>query len=221
MLLTQFRALSMIDAAGVFLLTNILIFLSSILGCWAMGRLFPRQRLFDHWEPFSPIELGVAITAVLINTAVSVVGWLFWRADLIELRDKSVWMGVIDMGLMVLAMDLGMYFLHRIAHQRWLFPLIHKFHHHLMSNNCKSQMDQLQSEQATSSDAEKLDALIGQAGDTASSRSHQPDQSIRFTPVRGQWFWGVDECIFVAIPHFTARANRVFDPQCRVWHLGP
>lgn len=44
---------------------------------------------------------------------------------------------------------------------------IHKFHHHLMSNNCKSQMDQLQSEQATSSDAEKLDALIGQAGDTA------------------------------------------------------
>ena len=129
MLLTQFRALSMIDAALGFLLANILIFLSSILGCWAMGRLFPRQRLFDHWEPFSPLELGVAITAVLINTAVSVVGWLFWRADLIELRDKSVWLGVIDMALMVLAMDLGMYFLHRIAHQRWLFPLIHKFHH--------------------------------------------------------------------------------------------
>ena len=44
---------------------------------------------------------------------------------------------------------------------------IHKFYHHLQANNCGTQLTKLNEEKATANEVEKLDTLIGQAGDTA------------------------------------------------------
>ena len=44
---------------------------------------------------------------------------------------------------------------------------IQKFYHHLTSNNCTGQLDNLKSDRATDRDVERLDILLGQAGDTA------------------------------------------------------
>ena len=44
---------------------------------------------------------------------------------------------------------------------------IHKFYHHLQSNNCYAQLTKVGEEHATPHDVEQLDKLIGQAGETS------------------------------------------------------
>ena len=44
---------------------------------------------------------------------------------------------------------------------------VNKLYHHLQSNNCTTQTDRINADEATDSEVEKLDNLIGQAGDTA------------------------------------------------------
>ena len=54
---------------------------------------------------------------------------------------------------------------------------IERFYQHPTSNNCSGQLEHLLTEQAQSIDAEKLDKLIGQAGDTAEKhcRKRRPE----------------------------------------------
>ena len=113
-----------------FAIANVFIFAVSVAGCWALGRLFHRRRLFDRWEPFSAIEGLAAAVGVAINIAVSVVGWKLWVAGVITLKPETSGSSlVVDTLVMTLAMDLGMYVLHRMAHDPRLFRLFHAFHH--------------------------------------------------------------------------------------------
>lgn len=121
--------LTLVQVAWGFLGLNLLIFLASVGACWACGRMFARYRIFDHWEPFSPVELAAALGTVAINAAVSVGGWMLWKAGAIVLSDKSPGWWIFDALLMVLAMDLGMYVLHRLAHHPVLYRWFHAFHH--------------------------------------------------------------------------------------------
>ena len=128
-LLQQFKNLSPGEATAVFLIANLFIFLSSVAACWLTGRVFRDRRIFDRWEPFSYVELGAALGAVILNAAVSVVGWILWENGHIALPSKSTTWIVLDTLLMILAMDLGMYVLHRLAHHPAIYPLFHRFHH--------------------------------------------------------------------------------------------
>lgn len=121
--------LSLPGALAVFAVANVVIFAASVLGCWAMGRWFADRRLFDRWEPFATVEGLAAFGSIVLNTAVSVVGWHLWTTGWIVLRFKAWPLVILDTLLMVLAMDFGMYVLHRVAHHPRLFPLFHRFHH--------------------------------------------------------------------------------------------
>lgn len=128
-LLQTIYELTVAQAAWGFLGLNLLIFLTSIGACWAFGRVFAHKRIFDRWEPFAAVELAAALATVAINAAVSVGGWMLWKAGYISLPEKSAGWWVFDTLLMVLAMDFGMYILHRLAHHPLLYLWFHSFHH--------------------------------------------------------------------------------------------
>ncbi len=119
----------------VFLMLNIAIFAGSVVGCWLLGRMFGSRRIFDSWEPLRRIEMAAAGGAVVLNAGVSVVGWWLWRAGWIEIREEGILRSVLDCLIMVLAMDLGMYVFHRLAHIPAIYRTLHRFHHRHESTN--------------------------------------------------------------------------------------
>lgn len=122
-------------AALFFFVANVLIFLSSVFLCWLLGVLFKQRRIFDRWQPLRGIEITAAGFAVLLNSAVSVLGWELWLSGWIELRHAGVLSFVTDLLFMTLAMDLGMYVFLRMAHLRWVYPWLHAFHHRHETTN--------------------------------------------------------------------------------------
>ena len=68
-------------------------------------------------------------SAVLINTLVTIAGlWLF-RRGWVRFRDDVGLLSIVDVFVLLLGMDLAMYVLHRLAHHRLLFPILHRLHH--------------------------------------------------------------------------------------------
>lgn len=94
-----------------------------------MGVAFKTRRVFDRWEPLRGIEAVAAGVAVGLNAAVSVAGWCFWKEGWIEVRQAGPVAFLVDLLFMTLAMDLGMYVFHRLAHVRRIYPWLHSFHH--------------------------------------------------------------------------------------------
>lgn len=135
MMLEWLRQASVPEVTGFFLAANVVIFAASVTLCWWIGQTFHDRRLFDRWEPLRLAEMLAAIGAILLNVAVSVVGWRLWQMDLITVRETGLSRALIDCLIMVLAMDFGMYWFHRMAHMPWLFRLIHRFHHRHEATN--------------------------------------------------------------------------------------
>lgn len=118
-----------------FLVANTAIFTGSVALCWLLGVVFRRRRIFDRWEPVRPIELLAAIGSIVFNAAISVLGWWIWVNGWITLKSGGLVLSLLDGLLMLLAMDLGMYVLHRLVHHPLLFPLVHRFHHRHEATN--------------------------------------------------------------------------------------
>ena len=119
----------------VFLVANAAIFVASVMGCWLLGAIFHNKRLFSRWEPLEGREQLAAIGAVVLNSLVSVIGWVAWKAGYIDIRSGSFGRAIVDCTVMVLAMDLGMYFFHRIAHHPRIYRRMHAFHHRHEATN--------------------------------------------------------------------------------------
>jgi len=134
-MLHTLKAAQLHEIGAFFFLMNVLICVSSVLLCWWLGVVFKGRRLFDRWEPLRPIELSSAFAAVVINAGVSVVGWKLWTKDVIALTSPGFLQSVLDCILMVLAMDLGMYGFHRVAHAPFFYRWVHRFHHRHEATN--------------------------------------------------------------------------------------
>ena len=128
-LLDQLAAFSTVQAWVFFALVNLGIFVASISFCGWLGHRFRHRRLFDRWEPFDRAEGLAALFGVFLNVAVSVFGWRLWTLGWIELRPGTWWNVGLDTCVMVLAMDLGMYWLHRLGHLPLFYRWFHAFHH--------------------------------------------------------------------------------------------
>lgn len=134
-MLEKLKSAGLLEISAFFLVLNVAIFISSVVLCWTLGCVFRKKRIFDQWEPIRPVELGAALGSVVLNAAVSVAGWTLWRAGWIEVRPVGLASGFIDCALMILVMDLGMYFFHRLAHVPAIYRLIHGFHHRHETTN--------------------------------------------------------------------------------------
>lgn len=126
---------SLTQAFLFFLITNIAIFVSSVCSCWLLGIIFRQRRIFDQWQPLHRIEMIAAASAILFNTIISLIGWYTWQKGIIVIANRTLDRCIVDCLLMVMAMDLGMYVFHRLAHVPMLYRLIHRFHHRHETTN--------------------------------------------------------------------------------------
>ncbi len=75
-------------------------------------------------------EVWLATLCGLLNTLITFVGWLFWKHEIIQFRETTAPLVVLlDVALLLLVMDAAMYVLHRLAHHRLLFGVLHALHH--------------------------------------------------------------------------------------------
>jgi lathosterol oxidase len=117
-------------AAALSLLGNVLMFAAALLVGEALVRRYHDKPNSAPPEPISRQEIMFALVCVVLNALVAVVGIILWRAGIINLRPNGgVLETVIDVVILILLMDFGMYVFHRVAHHPLLYPIIHLTHH--------------------------------------------------------------------------------------------
>ena len=106
------------------------MFFGSIVAGRLLVRLFHDRPVTAAPDPITWQEWALAACCVVLNAGVAVAGWALWRHGWIRVLPSRPGRVVVDVVVLFLAMDFLMYVFHRIAHVRWLFPLIHSTHHH-------------------------------------------------------------------------------------------
>lgn len=121
---------SLVNVSIFIIIENLIIFLLAIfLGGMAI-------KIF-HKKAISPIsknkvsreEVFWGTSSILLNSFITFLGLLMWRAEIINFTDKNVFLSLLDTLLLLVIMDFFMYFLHRLAHNKYIFNMIHKLHH--------------------------------------------------------------------------------------------
>lgn len=108
---------------------NALIFVTAIVGGEVLVRVFKKKAVSDAPEPLTQMEIGLAVCTIVINSLVTWVGVVLWRADLIQAPYDTGLRVLLDAVVLFLAMDFLMYVFHRVAHHPLLYPIIHSTHH--------------------------------------------------------------------------------------------
>jgi Delta7-sterol 5-desaturase len=120
---------SLVELSAVFLVENLLILVGVIVAGRVLIALFARNRVALSPEPVATSDVVIALVNVGLNTLTTVAGLLLWRAGVIEFRtDTGIW-ALLDILVLIVVMDFAMYWLHRLAHNRFLYPLLHRYHH--------------------------------------------------------------------------------------------
>jgi sterol desaturase/sphingolipid hydroxylase (fatty acid hydroxylase superfamily) len=120
---------SLWEAAGVFLVKNVLVFALAVgLGEWLVGR-YSHRRVAPEPLPLQRHEVVLAAVCVVLNSVVTFAGLLLWREGWIRFRLDWGPRVLVDFLVLVGVMDLGMYLLHRTAHAPWLYGWLHAPHH--------------------------------------------------------------------------------------------
>jgi Delta7-sterol 5-desaturase len=118
--------LDYLTAFGLFLVENILIgFISIQLG----NRVV---KYFDASKSLEPnrIELTLLSTTILLNTLTNLGGFWLWKNGYIAIRaEETILTFILDFFVLLLVMDMLMYFLHRVAHFSFIFKWLHGTHH--------------------------------------------------------------------------------------------
>jgi lathosterol oxidase len=113
----------------VLLIENLIIFgLALWIGQWIRRRYVARPVAYKP-RPIDALEISLVVLTLLLNTAVTVVGLWLWRKGIVQFREDAGWRAFLDIFILIVLMDFAMYFLHRIAHIKWIFPILHSTHH--------------------------------------------------------------------------------------------
>lgn len=109
---------------------NVVMFAAVLFAGEVLVRVFHDRANSPPPEPLSRQEIMLALVCVALNTLVAVIGIILWRAGIIQLHpNDGVLATLVDVAILTLLMDLGMYGFHRIAHHPVLYPVIHLTHH--------------------------------------------------------------------------------------------
>lgn len=110
------------------LLENGLIFGGTLLvGKWLVAQF----KVYPVCLPptSNALEIKLAISTVLLNALVTLLGLILWQQNIIHLRTTLDLRALLDVPILLLIMDVAMYALHRIAHFPLIYNLLHKTHH--------------------------------------------------------------------------------------------
>jgi Delta7-sterol 5-desaturase len=123
------RGLPLAVAVALLLVQNLIVFAAALGFGALLARVFSARRAAPRPGPITRLEIAAAASAVVLNTVVTVAGFVMWRRGVVRFRDDVGVMALADVFILLLVMDLAMYVLHRVAHHRLLFPLLHRLHH--------------------------------------------------------------------------------------------
>ncbi|MEO8607890.1 MAG: sterol desaturase family protein [Chloroflexota bacterium] len=129
-LIQPLYTMSLASIAFWMLVENTLIFIVTlVIGHFAV-KIFKTHAITQPPPPISRIEVILAISCVLLNSLITWIGAVLWRAGVIQLRPAGSFLNVLlDFVVLFFAMDFAMYVFHRVAHLPILYPLIHDTHH--------------------------------------------------------------------------------------------
>jgi lathosterol oxidase len=128
-LLDAFKALPLVGVILLALVGNWLAFFLTLAAGHLLARRYQRKPTTPPPEPVTAKEVWLATSCVLVNSLIAIVGILLWQHDVIHVRHELDWRVALDLLVLIVAMDFLMYVFHRIAHVRWIFPLVHATHH--------------------------------------------------------------------------------------------
>ncbi|MFF7452632.1 sterol desaturase family protein [Kitasatospora sp. NPDC008115] len=121
--------LSPAEAAAGALAGNLALFALALLAGGLLVRRFGDRRVTPPPAPPDRRERVLTLVAVLLNSAVGLLGWQLWRAGWIRLTADVGPRAPADLLLFSLVMDALMYGGHWLAHRRRLYRLAHELHH--------------------------------------------------------------------------------------------
>jgi Delta7-sterol 5-desaturase len=116
-------------ASLLLLIQNLMVFASALFIGQMIRRKFAARPVAHQPQAIDAGEISLVILTVLLNTAVTIAGFWLWRKGIVQFRTDVGWRALLDVFLLIIAMDLAMYILHRLAHLKWIFPLLHSTHH--------------------------------------------------------------------------------------------
>lgn len=128
--LDDFAVMRWPEAAAWLMAFNVAVFVLSVTAGEALVRVYRHRPVAPPPEPLEAREVWWAAACVVLNGCVAIAGWFLWRAGIIRVRPGAGWWVLLDVAVLLLAMDLAMYVSHRVAHVRWVYPLVHRTHHH-------------------------------------------------------------------------------------------
>lgn len=120
---------SLFNVSIFIIIENLIIFLLAILLGEITIKLFHKRAISLSNKKVSGEEIFWGISSILLNSFVTFLGLLMWRAEIIKFTDKNILFSLLDTLLLLIIMDFAMYFLHRLAHNKYIFDRIHKLHH--------------------------------------------------------------------------------------------
>jgi sterol desaturase/sphingolipid hydroxylase (fatty acid hydroxylase superfamily) len=123
------RTLPWPEAALLLFAENLAVFVLALGAGALVAARFADRRIADPPAPVTRRERLVAASAIAVNTLITVAGLALWRAGIVRFRDDVGLGALADVGVLLVVMDLAMYVLHRVAHVRWIFPVLHRLHH--------------------------------------------------------------------------------------------
>lgn len=111
--------------------SNLLLFVLAILSGQILLAIFKKKPTSPPAPPTTFREYLLATSCVVINTLVMLAGLWLWQRGVITVVMALKPLDVVrDVVILFFVMDFAMYVLHRIAHHRWIFPIVHRTHHH-------------------------------------------------------------------------------------------
>lgn len=129
-LVLYFQEISYGWAALLFLVENFLIFTCSVYFGNLLVKRYSHRRIVPIPPRIATMEILFASSTILLNTIITLLGLYLWRTGSIRFRTDIGVFALFDILILLLVMDLGMYALHRIAHIKFIYKLVHRTHHY-------------------------------------------------------------------------------------------
>jgi lathosterol oxidase len=116
-------------ASLLLLMQNLIVFALALLAGRILTRRFAARPVAFKPKATDKLEISLVVLTIVLNTAVTIVGYWLWRKGIVEFRQDTGWLALLDVVILIVVMDFAMYVLHRLAHIKWIFPILHSTHH--------------------------------------------------------------------------------------------
>ena len=125
--------LSALNAFILFLVMNIGILLFALILGRILKSMFDSRTVIHKNDKGDLKELILAGSTVLLNALVTLLGWYMWKRHIIVIQDYMNYKVLIDFIVLFMLMDYLMFMLHWLAHNKFIYKLIHKDHHNYIN----------------------------------------------------------------------------------------